>query len=71
LKVDKNDINGNDDKRKRAVNGAPLYAVVEQLAVVDYSNFVQHSGYANTSNLSIVLMNMRIYFAHLAYGVCL
>jgi hypothetical protein len=56
---------------KRSVNGAPLQATVETLAVVDYSNFVQHSGYANTSNTSTIILNMRIYFSHLIYAVCM
>ncbi len=59
----------NGNTKKRAVNGQPLYAVTETVAVIDYSNFVAHSGYANTTNVSVVLLNMKMYFAHMFYAV--
>jgi hypothetical protein len=67
---DQNDSHLDGPSRKREVNGGPLYATVETLIVTDYSCFVAHQRYAGTTNVSVVLLNMKFYFAHLLYLVC-
>jgi hypothetical protein len=55
-------------EKKRAVKN-PANAYVELLVVTDYSIYLAHQQYANSSNATFVLLQMKIYFAHLIYAV--
>ena len=46
-----------------------MYAYVEVVAVTDYSVFLAHQIYANTTNTSQVILEIKAYYAHLIYAV--
>ncbi len=56
---------------KRSVNGAPVIASAEIVVVTDYSVYLAQQQYANSTNSTFVLQQMKIYYAHSIYAVCL
>jgi hypothetical protein len=56
---------------KRSVNGAPVIASAEIVVVTDYSIYLAQQQYANSTNSTFVLQQMKIYYAHTIYAVCL
>ena len=49
-------------KNLKATNPISLY--IELLLVTDNSIYVDHQRYAQTTDMSITLYNMRVYFVH-------
>jgi hypothetical protein len=56
-------------RSKRSVNGNPIPLFVEILVVADSSIYEDHKTFAGSTDPHTVLIQMRVYFAHLISGV--
>ena len=54
---------------KRSINEQTVSLYIETLLVTDYSIYLDHQRYANTTNQDLVLLHMRIYFSHVFNAV--
>jgi hypothetical protein len=51
------------------VNSEPANAYVELAVVTDYSIYLAHQAYVNSTDPNLVILCMKIYFDHLIYAV--
>ncbi len=57
------------NKNKRAVVGVPANVYAEVAVVTDYSVYLAHQTYINSTNTTLVILSIKIYFASIIYAV--
>ncbi len=67
--LSKMSTNSRNKKRKVTGQSSITQFNVETLVVTDYSLYLDHQRYANSTNQDLVLVHMRIYFSHVFNGV--
>jgi hypothetical protein len=56
-------------KIKRAGSAGPVNIYVEVAVVTDFSVYLAHQTYAQSTDQAVVFTEMRVYYAHLIYAV--
>jgi hypothetical protein len=61
------ELYSNRFRNKRAYDGMPVKAWVEVLALTDYSVYLAHQTFANSTNTTLVVLEMQIHIMHILY----